>query len=921
MQLKLKTLTVSLLALGLSTAIFAKPVLQQSYKQIEEYKLDNGLKVILFENNKESKVFINMIYQTGSLNDPNGKGGMAHLLEHLAFKGTQNIKGDDFQKRLDQYTLSNNASTDYYVTQYTNEVRADQKAIDEVIYLEAERMDKLVLQQKFVPSEIEIVKRERELTSDQPFSLLIDKVFKAIYGNKDLGREPIGDLGELQSINMTELNQFYRKWYAPNNAVMVITGNFDKTSLLNVLDQKFSTIPARKIPDQTVVPVVDLTKIKDQYFSVQKGSSYQKMNIYITPRKPEIEPILSITPLLFNIEPSGQLYKNMVDTGIVDDATMSPWITPDFNLMIVSADYAPSQNVKKIDKSLITSVEQFQLFNDVDLSRVKTVFKNSADADFKDATKIGELLSDSVALNKGNWIQYFQDREVTQKLDVNTINQQLRVYFKPDHRISSEITPTSKSEKKVMQADAHTVSDTLMNDADEKPQPLKNVTVYKKEIAHYLQDVIEHSKEAESEIVRGKLNNGLQYALYSTSTLDDQSYANLVVNFGTAESLFNKGEVIDLTAYLMMRGSDRYSLQDITDKSIEADGEVLVVPNGNSIEFRVSADKAHFSDYLKFVLELIKTPTFDKSQFNQIKTKSLNRLDRSYTEPETVATFAMSKLVNQYPEGDLRGFSSPEFSKKSINKVTNEQIKSFYKKYFNMHHAQIAVTGEINPQQIKALLETELSSWNGQEDYAPIGAIYQPVKAQKHHLLAEQREFGYYKANLAIAMGADSPDTQAMYVLSYILGESQLSSRLGQELREKNTLVYGFNESVTVSDYEDSGYLEISANYTAGKSELVSRAVHKVLNDLLKNGVTEQEVEAAKADLLKQSATGLENASNIHELLAPQLKHNRNMSYLQSKYQHIAKVTKTDVDAVIQKYIKLDQLVEVMADQYGKDVK
>lgn len=166
MKLKLKRLTVFVLALGLSSTVFAKPVLQQSYKNIEEYKLDNGLKVILFENNKESKVYMNMIYQTGSLNDPHGKGGMAHLLEHLAFKGTKNIQGEDFQKRLDQYTLTNNASTDYYVTQYTNEVRAEKTAIDEVLRLEAERMDKLVLQQKFVPAEIEIVKRERELTSD-----------------------------------------------------------------------------------------------------------------------------------------------------------------------------------------------------------------------------------------------------------------------------------------------------------------------------------------------------------------------------------------------------------------------------------------------------------------------------------------------------------------------------------------------------------------------------------------------------------------------------------------------------------------------------------------------------------------------------------------------------------------------------------
>jgi len=176
MLTRFKTLTLSLCLLGLNTAVFAQPILVKSQQKIEEYKLDNGFRVVLAPNDKENKVYINTIYLTGSLNDPQGKGGLAHLLEHLAFKGTQNVKGEEFQRRLDQYTLMTNASTDYYSTRYLNIVRPDSKALNEVLYLEAERMDKLVLQQKFVPSEIEIVKREREIRLDQPFAVLMDQM-------------------------------------------------------------------------------------------------------------------------------------------------------------------------------------------------------------------------------------------------------------------------------------------------------------------------------------------------------------------------------------------------------------------------------------------------------------------------------------------------------------------------------------------------------------------------------------------------------------------------------------------------------------------------------------------------------------------------------------------------------------------------
>jgi zinc protease len=110
MLTRFKTLTLSLCLLGLNTAVFAQPILVKSQQKIEEYKLDNGFRVVLAPNDKENKVYINTIYLTGSLNDPQGKGGLAHLLEHLAFKGTQNVKGEEFQRRLDQYTLMTNAS-------------------------------------------------------------------------------------------------------------------------------------------------------------------------------------------------------------------------------------------------------------------------------------------------------------------------------------------------------------------------------------------------------------------------------------------------------------------------------------------------------------------------------------------------------------------------------------------------------------------------------------------------------------------------------------------------------------------------------------------------------------------------------------------------------------------------------------------
>ena len=216
------------------------------------------------------------------------------------------------------------------------------------------------------------------------------------------------------------------------------------------------------------------------------------------------------------------------------------------------------------------------------------------------------------------------------------------------------------------------------------------------------------------------------------------------------------------------------------------------------------------------------------------------------------------------------------------------------------------------------ILQKEFGGWKAQLPYQRLSSDYQAYPAQKVHTLSEQREFGNYQSILTFPVGADHPDTPALMVFSYILGDSQLSSRLAQELREKNALVYGFGSGLNLDEWLDSGALTIEANYTAGKSAQVSQGVHKVLNDLLSKGVTEQELEAAKANILKKRVTALEDERNIHRMLTPQLEHHRDLLFREKRDQALAKLTKADVDAVIKKYIKLDQFVEVMADQYGK---
>lgn len=912
---------MTMLVMSLSVQGFAATVQVKSQKNIEEYKLENGLRVILAPNDKENKIYMNMIYLTGALNDPKSKGGLAHLLEHLAFKGTENVKDEEFQRRLDQYTLMNNAMTDYKSTQYISVIRPEKTALNEMIYLEAERMDKLVLKEKFIPSEIAIVKRERELRMDQPYSVLMDQIWKAAYGNQYFGRLPIGDLEDLQSIKIKEVQDFYKTWYAPNNAVLVISGKFDKKAALEQINKNFESIAAKKIPATIKVPPLDLSKISKREFEVTKGSNFAKYHIYLTPGNPEVESSLAYMSSLYAMQSSGHLYKDMVETGIANSIQSTTWLTPDFNLSFLGADYSPNHDALKVADSLRKGIEEKKkVFNETELNRVKTLVRYDDEMMMKDSSSVGSMLSEYVVQNNGDWTQYWVDIQNILKITPEELNQKFTTYFIPQNRILGHIKPTPEDQKKAQEYTAETSTSKTLDQSDVKPEPLKDVSVYQAEIKEYLAQSKPLIKKNEKKIERGQLKNGLKYALFPTTTKDDKVYASISMDFGTVSSLKNKSELLGLTSYLLLRASEQYSLQDIIDKSINTGGSASASASDNGVNIQISAKKEYFEDYFKYMLDVIKNPKFEQTQFDLIKSQSLSALNRPYTEPDTVAGLTMARHLEIYEPGDLRYHFEPELSKSQLEAAKLEQVKALYLDFFGTQHAQISVTGEFDSKAIRKVIENQLGQWNSKQPYERIRSKFRVYNATKIHALAEQREFGSYQAIMLLPVGMKNKDSAALIVLSDILGDSQLSSRLARELREKNALVYGFSSDLSLNKEDEIGALTIGANYTAGKSAEVSQTVHSVLSDLLKNGVTEQEVASIKANILKKRVTSLEDERRIHGMLNGQLYENKTLNHRIDRDLQFANVTKADVDAVIKKYIKLNELVEVMADQYGKTV-
>ena len=260
-----------------------------------------------------------------------------------------------------------------------------------------------------------------------------------------------------------------------------------------------------------------------------------------------------------------------------------------------------------------------------------------------------------------------------------------------------------------------------------------------------------------------------------------------------------------LGSYLLLRGSDQQSLQQIIDHSIAADGQATVVSQDNGLEIQIRANKQHFTEYFNYILSILQHPSFEQSQFDLIKSQSLASLNRPYTEPETVAGLTMSRIVEQYTAGDLRFHFEPEQVKQQLQSATQAQVEQLYRQFMGFNHAQLSVTGDFDVAQIRQVMNQKLATWSSSAPYQRLSSKYQVYPAQQVHVQAEQREFGHYQGLLLLPVGMDDADAPALQVLSYILGDSQLSSRLGQELREKNHLVYGFSSGLDLDLHDSVG--------------------------------------------------------------------------------------------------------------------
>lgn len=902
----------SILMLGVfyalcSSSVAANAVLVIERYGITEYRLDNGLRVILAPDMASQAIAFNLVYLSGSLADPEGKSGTAHLLEHLQFKGTERLPGKHLVESLSQRGIQFNATTSYDRTRYSAFLDAHQDKLEHLIALEADRMRGTRFTQADLDAEREVVLREMAQHQDNPINALIQGVFAAATPGKGVARPVLGGRDEVQRIDLDDLRAFYSRHYHPGNAVIVITGRFDADQALHAIERHFGTLPGQEVV--ALAPLVIPGKSGNA--QVRLGGADWVAVAYPLPAAGDPGSI-ALAPLanIFAAEPHGRLYQPLVAAGQALGVVAQPFSFRQGGYLIFAARLAPGQSSDKARAVLTATLEGVarRPINAEELQRFQASWQPVKAQIRQNHAALASLLSEDVAA--GGWALFFERHEQMAKLTPADIQRQARAWFREDRRLAVDLraaddqVPPSRPLPASMAA-AAPVAVAIAPSA--LPAPV--------DLATFAQMV----REVERSIHRSALDNGLKLALRPLPGQARPVEGVLNLRFGDESSLFGKRTLADLVGTMLIRGSHSRSYQQVVDQVTAMGASLVILPEGELLKVHFSVGKSRLPEMLDLVADILQHPAFPPAELQLVRRQWQSVWSQPVDQPAAIAALKLSRHAAPYPVGDIRRHVEPGEMLTALEPLAREDLLVFHRDYYGANHGELALSGDFDPLQVQAQLQRLFGAWNSRAGYKRPVQPYRNVTSARLHVRAGVPQTGHYLGRLYFDANAKTPDNAALFVAEHVLGRKPLVSRLSRRLRDREGLSYDTRTSIKLATFDNASWVTIQADYPRGQGARLASIVKEEVARLIEFGIDDDELERAKRTILHERQLSFSQDSNILSQLPRQLYEGTTMESWIKRNQDFSGVTLEQVNAAIRSNFSLDGFVEVLADVDGEE--
>src|SRR5882672_4604966 len=868
-----------------------------SVEGVTEYRLANGLKILLIPDRSIDTVTVNVTYLVGSRQEGYGETGMAHLLEHLMFRGTPRFPGikADFQKRGARY----NGSTSFDRTNYYETFPASEKTLEYVLDVEADRMVNASIARRDLDAEMTVVRNEFEAGENSAFGVLRERMAASAYLWHNYGKAIIGARSDIENVPIGRLRAFYTHYYQPDNAVLLLSGKLEESTALRLAQKHFGKIPK---PSRTLrtTYTVEPTQDGERAVTLRRAGDVQLVSaLYHMPpgTHPEYAAVDVLVALLNHV-PSGRLHKALVQTGLASSVFGTERQQREAGFAYFGANLGQTASLEAARDALLRVVEGFAKSpvteDEVELARRRLV--NDIELTLADSRELTSVLSECAGI--GDWRVLFLHRDRLKKITAADVQAAATRYLKPANRTLGMFIPTPSPDR----AEIPPVPDLAAALKDYRG----SATVALGE------DFNPTPANIEARVIRSTLPGGMKLALLPKKTRGGTVVAQLTLKWGDEQSKLNRAAACGLTSGMLLRGTQKHSREQLRNQFDRLKANVGIGGDGGSVE----TVRESLPETLKLMAEVLRQPSFPIEEFEQLRRATLTGIDTQKSDPSALAGLALTRHLNPYPPTHWLYTTSLEERSARLKGLSLDDVKGCYTDFYGASDSELSVVGDFDPEQVTALVQELFGDWKSPRPYARIPLKVADVPAIQNVIETPDKANAVLRAGVLLKLRDDDPDYPALLLGNYMLGGSS-DSRLMRRIREKEGLSYSVGSFLTADSFYPRGAFGAFAIYAPQNRARVDAALNDEIRKALAEGFTAQEVEAGKKGFLQARQLARSNDATVAGRLVSYLVLGRTFLWDEDVERRVASLTPQAVVEALRRRIDPAKLSIVKAGDFA----
>ena len=876
-----------------------------SVEGVTEYRMANGLRILLAPDASKASTTVNMTYLVGSRHENYGQTGMAHLLEHMLFRGTPTLRNAlaEFSRR----GLAANGTTNADRTNYFASFASDPETLAWYLRWQADVMVNAIIDEEDLKAEMPVVRNEMERGENNPFQVLLQQMQASAFRWHNYGKSTIGARSDVENVDVGQLRAFYREWYQPDNAVLIVSGSFDVAETLAVIADAFGPIPR---PERKLPPEYTIEPTQDGERSVtvrRQGGTPLVAALYRSPATADPDyAALELGVDMLSDTPSGRLYNQLVRENLAAEAFGFSASLRHPGYVFFGAVLEPGMDENKALSTLTAALEDLdqQPLQEADLERARNKWLTGWERSYANPASLASSLSEAAA--EGDWRLFFLRRDRIESTKLDDVQRVTSAWLTPANRTTGRYIPTEAPRR----APGATELDIAALVADYKGRD--------EAAAVDTFDASPANIDANTQRETLQLPNGeLRLALLPKPTRGERVEARMVLRFGDVDELKGKREVSEAVAELLHHGTRTMSRQEIQDRYNALRASVAVEGGGNTVSVSMSTVAEHLPALIETVLHVLRDADFPEESIEEYRKQMNTAIADAESQPGPLASRTLARHDNPWPADDIRYTPTFEEWRASVQKLDRNAIKQFHDHFYGAGMIDFSAVGAFDPAAVRGALQEGIKDWKQAPAYTRIPDPYRPVPPEKFQIDTPDKANAVLLSALPLNLQDTDKRYPALVLANYLLGGSE-TSRLWTRVRVEEGLSYSVYSNVNVSSYEPAGSWSIYAIHAPENSRRLERVIAEELKRALEHGFTDQEVEEGIRSVLNYRKLGRTNDGSLASVWLRYLNLDRSFAWAAEQDEKIAALTASEVNSVLRELLKPGLFSTAIAGDYAK---